>query len=199
MTILTSMDVRSLLIALAVVSITLSLCLFHFMASRKTYPGFSKWPLAFIWLSVGVLFISMQGILPMVIAVGLGNSLVFFGAYLFYSGFVIFSGRPTVKPPHLIGFGIFITCYLLFLLIIPSLPMRICLVSMVLATYSGLSLLVLIRHIHPTLERPNWILATALGTGCIYFTSRVAFYLVALPETDSILTSSTLELVLLPL
>jgi len=199
LTILTSMDVRSLLIALAVVSITLSLCLFHFMASRKTYPGFSKWPLAFIWLSVGVLFISLQGLLPMEIAVGFGNTIVFFGAYLFYTGFVIFSGRTPVKTPHQIGFGIYFCLYLTFLFIFPSLHIRISLVSIVLALYLGLSLMMLIRYIHPALDRPNWILGTALGTGCLYFTSRAIFYLISLPGTDSILTSSTVELALLPL
>ncbi|MCG8633489.1 MAG: response regulator, partial [Desulfobacterales bacterium] len=200
MPVLFSMDVRSLLISLAVVTTALALCMFHFMASRKTYPGFSKWPLAFIWLSAGILLVGMQQQLPMFIAVGIGNSLVFYAAYLFFSGFVIFSGQSVVRHREHLGFYIiYIVLYLFFLYAVPSLPMRISLISLVLAVYAGLSLKVLILEIRKTLEHRNWILEIALGMACIYFMGRTAHYLMAKPGPSTILSAPSLEFSLFPL
>ncbi len=194
-----SMDVKSLLISLAVVTTALALCMFHFMASRKTYPGFSKWPLAFISLSVGILLVGLQQQLPLLIALGGGTSLVFYTGFLFFSGFVIFSGQSVRHRRHMMFYGVYIILYLFFLYAAPNLSIRLCLISFVIAIYAGLSLKVLILDIHRTLEQPNWILEISLGMTCIYFTGRATHYLMAKPGPATMLSAPSLELVLFPL
>ena len=194
-----SMDIRSLFIALAVTTITLALCMFHFMASRKTYPGFSTWIVSFVWISLGIFLIGLQGMLPKLVTVVLGNAVVFYGAYLFYSGFARFSGAAISPRPHLTAFFIYFTAYLFFLYLLPVLSVRISMISVVLAVYAGLSLNIALTQIYPKLDRHNWLLTGALGMIALFFLYRAIHYLIRPIGNQDILTGTTMEMALLPI
>jgi len=193
------MDIRSLLIALAVVTMTLSLCMFHFMTSRKTYPGFSKWSFSFVWMGMGILLIGMQGIIPKLVAVGLGNALVFIAAFLFYSGFRLFAGLPVNHRPHIAALAIYLCVYFTFLYTTPNLAIRIALISLVVTVYSGLCLTLLLKNIKRDISRPNWVLAGALGMIFLFFSHRAVYYLIHPTSDHNILASTALEMIILPL
>ncbi len=193
-----TMDIRSLLIALAVVTMTLSLCMFHFMTSRKTYPGFSTWFSSFIWMGMGILLIGMQGIIPKLIAVGLGNVLVFFAAFLFYSGFLLFEGLPINRSPHMAALVIYILVYTFFLYVSPNLSVRIAMISLVVAVYSGLCLNLLVKK-NRDLGRPNWILVGALGMIFLFFLQRAVHHLIHPIPSQSIITDTSFAMIFLPL
>ncbi|WDP91783.1 MAG: response regulator [Desulfobacter sp.] len=196
---LITLDTRSLFIALAVATLSLSLCMFHFMLSRKTYPGFSTWCLSFLWIGIGIGLIGLQGVMPRLITGGLGNAVIFYAAFLFYSGFRMFANQRVDRRRHAAAFTAYLLCHLFFLYGMPCLPARVILISSVLALYSGFCLNTLLNNIHREVSRPNWILAAALGMLILFFLHRALHYLIHPSLEKSIITSKTLEPTIFPL
>ncbi|MCG8683314.1 MAG: response regulator [Desulfobacterales bacterium] len=194
-----TMDTRSLFMALAVVSITMALCMFHFMASRRTYPGFKTWTFSFIWITLGVIFIGLQGLIPMGIAVTIGNGLVFYAAYQFYKGFRMFAQVPISPKRHYIAFAIYIVLYLFFLYPYPVLSVRVCLISLVLAVYASLCLRLQVRYNRQSLGKGNWLLTGALGMIALFFWHRAFYYLIYPLSGQSILANTNMEMSMLPI
>lgn len=173
---LTTLDPRSLFMALAVITLSLSLCMFHFMLAKKTYPGFSTWCLSFVWMGSAVLLISLEGTLPQLVTRGGGHLILYYGAFLFYAGFRKFSEAPIAGRGHAIALGLAILSYLFFLLVVDNLPARVFLTSAVLAAYSCLSLKTLVQRIRGKLNRTNWLLTAALGLVSVFYPPGAALY-----------------------
>src|SRR3989339_859168 len=115
-------DLRTLMLCLVIVTVTLALCMLYFLSERKTYPGFLNWTLSFFLFSAGIVFIGLREFLSDFISIVLGNVL--------YSGFAAFVQRKINLYVHLSALIIYTFCVSFFTYIIPSLLVRIILVSL---------------------------------------------------------------------
>ena len=184
-------DTRSLYFALAVATVTLVLCMVHFMASRKTYPGFAKWVAAFLMITVGTVFTSLHGMARDLFTIGFGNGLVVYAEFVIYEGMAEFGGRRIFRGRHYTLLGGYFAAHLIFIYILPSLSFRICLFSFVTAVYAGLCTRVLTREILSELGTPNWILTFSLGMVSGVFFIRAVYYLVMPPDSQAAATTAT--------
>lgn len=88
------LDIRTLALVLAAVTIISTLILLTVWASRKVYGGFGSWAIANVALSLGALLISLQGLIPDLFSKIIGSLLPTFGVMLFFIGFRKFFNLP---------------------------------------------------------------------------------------------------------
>lgn len=170
-------DTRSLYIALAVVTVTLTLCMTHFMVSRKTYPGFKKWVLAFLLLTAGTVLVSLHGVAWDLFTIGLGGVLAACAAFVFYQGLSEFAGHSLSRRFHLTLLTLYCITHLAFIYLLPSMCARIFLFSSVAAIYAALCLRILTTEISEELGKSNWMLTFSMAALTLVFTFRAVYHL----------------------
>ncbi len=177
-------------IALAIVAVSLALCMAYFMVSRKTYPGLNKWAFAFVLITVGTLLISLQGFARDLFTIGAGNAFIVYAAFTVYEGFADFAGRPVLRLPHMTFLGLDVLAQFFFMYAVPSISMRIVLFSTVTAVYAVLCTRILFKEIISQFGKTNWILALSLASLAIAFTARAIYHLTVPPEAQAPLTDA---------
>jgi signal transduction histidine kinase/DNA-binding response OmpR family regulator len=173
-----AMDLRSLILCLVIVTVTLTLCMLYFLSERKTYPGFLNWTLSFFLFSAGIVFIGLREFLSDFVSIVLGNVLISGAGIVFYSGFAAFVQKKINLYIHLAAFVIHAFCVSFFTYIIPSLLVRIILVSLLIILYFLLILRILSRDIRPILGKASPLLAGTLTAFVLFLGLRTVYNLV---------------------
>lgn len=183
------LDVRSIFLALSVVTITLTFCLFYFMYSSKTYPGFLNWTIGFLLFGCGILLISLRQVLPDLFSVLLAHAVVFMSLILFYSGFTAFAQKKINIYLHLSWWVlyVFIICYFTFFN--PDTNLRLSLSSLSIALYFSCTIRVLQKDIRISLGKSNNILVGTLMIFVLLLSFRAVYYLTLKAKLESYLTS----------
>nr|NJM04506.1 hypothetical protein [Desulfobacula sp.] len=171
-------DLYSLILCLVAVTVTLTLCMAYFLSRRKTYPGFLHWTLSFFLFSGGILFIGLRAFLPAFVSIVLGNVLLSGAGIVFFSGFVAFVQKKINLYIHLSVLIIYTFSVSFFTYIIPSLLVRIILISLLIILYFLLVLGILSRDIKPILGKNSLLLAGALISLVLFLSARVGYNLV---------------------
>jgi len=172
------MDLRSLILCLVVVTVTLTLCMLYFLSERKTYPGFLNWTLSFFLFSAGIVLIGLRESLSDFVSIVLGNVLISGAGIVFYSGFAAFVQRKINLYVHLSALIIYTFCVSFFTYIIPSLLVRIILVSLLIILYFLPVLRILSRDIRPILGKASPLLAGTLIALVLFLGLRTVYNLV---------------------
>jgi signal transduction histidine kinase/DNA-binding response OmpR family regulator len=171
-------DLRSLILCLVVVTVTLTLCMLYFLSERKTYPGFLNWTLSFFLFSAGIILIGLRESLSDFVSIVLGNVLISGAGIVFYSGFAAFVQRKINLYVHLSALIIYTFCFSFFTYIIPSLLVRIILVSLLIILYFLPVLRILSRDIRPILGKNSPLLTGTLTAFVLFLGLRTVYNLV---------------------
>src|SRR3989339_154647 len=171
-------DLRSLILCLVVVAVTLTLCMLYFLSERKTYPGFLHWTLGFFLFSTGIVIIGLREFLSDFISIVLGNVLISGSSIFFYSGFAAFVQRKINLYIHLSALILYTFCISFFTYIIPSLLIRIILVSILIIIYCILMLRILSKDIRALLGKASPLLAGTLMALALFIGLRTVYNLV---------------------
>jgi len=171
-------DLYSLILCLVAVTVTLTLCMAYFLSERKTYPGFLHWTLSFFLFSAGILFIGLREFLSTFVSIVLGNMLLSGAGIIFYSGFAAFVQKKINLYVHLSALIIYTFCVSFFTYIIPSLLVRIILISILIILYFLLVLRILSKDVRPILGKNSPLLAGALISLILFLGGRVGYNLV---------------------
>jgi signal transduction histidine kinase/DNA-binding response OmpR family regulator len=172
-----AMDLRSLILCLVAVTVTLTLCMLYFLSERKTYPGFLNWTLSFFLFSAGIVFMGLREFLSDFISIVLGNVLISGAGIVFYSGFAAFVQRKINLYVHLSALIIYTFCVSFFTYIIPSLLVRIILVSLLIILYFLPALRILSKDIKPILGKNSPLLAGTLTAFVLFLGLRTVYNL----------------------
>ncbi|MCM2286643.1 MAG: response regulator [Desulfobacula sp.] len=171
-------DLRSLILCLVVVTVTLTLCMLYFLSERKTYPGFLHWTLSFFLFSAGIVLIGLREVLSDFVSIVLSNVLISGAGIVFYSGFAAFVQKKINLYVHLSALIIYTFCVSFFTYIIPSLLVRIILVSLLMILYFLLVLKILSKEIRPRLGKASPLLTVTLTALALFLGLRAVYNLV---------------------
>jgi signal transduction histidine kinase len=89
-----SIDVRTLLVVHALVSVTLAMLMAVFWQSHRSTPGLGQWTLAITLLGVGVLTGMLRGFIPDFFSIVMANMIGVLAIAAFWNGIRLFDGRP---------------------------------------------------------------------------------------------------------
>ncbi len=173
------LDLRTLILAIGVVTIALSFCLLFFIALRRTYPGFLYWTIGFLIYSTGNILIGFRNYIPNFISIIIGYFLVYASLVFIYLGFKLFVGKKTNYFFHLL----FIACLTLAHTLVSyrtgSVVMGIFLVSSAIALYYLLITRILITDIRIFFGKIDILLTVTTISFVILFSFLAIYHLLA--------------------
>ncbi len=172
-----ALDIRSLILAIGVVTISLAFCMLFFMGSRKTYPGFLNWTIGFLMFSCGMFLIGLRNIIPHFISIIGGNGLVYISLVFSYSGFLLFAKKKFNLPIHLVFLVCIILAHSFLTYAIESAPLRTVLVSLSISLYYILITRILLTDIRTLLGKTNLLIVGTTSLIAAFFFVLAAFYL----------------------
>jgi signal transduction histidine kinase len=87
-------DVRTLFVVHAVVSLTLAALMVVFWRAHRSMPGVAQWTLGTALLGLTILGGALRGVLPNLLSIVLANGVGVAGVAAFWNGIRLFAGRP---------------------------------------------------------------------------------------------------------
>jgi signal transduction histidine kinase len=87
-------DIRTLLVVHALVSLTLAVLMVIFWRVHRSTPGLAQWTLGTVLIGLAVLIGALRGFIPDFFAIIVANVLGFFSAAAYWNGIRAFAGRP---------------------------------------------------------------------------------------------------------
>ncbi|MFN8413689.1 MAG: GGDEF domain-containing protein [Anaerolineales bacterium] len=121
----------------AIIPTVLAIAMWDYRQTRKTYPGFDKWALAFLVFGIGFLFIDLRGWIPDLFSVVIGNCLLIYAMLLINSGInLFFEKTDTTKNTLSFIFIVYIILQTFFTFINPNINARIVITSSFLTAVS---------------------------------------------------------------
>lgn len=139
-------NIRTLALALFAIYFMLSICMFHYLHSRKTYPGFTAWVAAVFFLTVAAFLLGLRGFIPDIFTVIIANGVGAASFFLIYYGLRSFVQENVNLYLHitvLTIYSLFIFPLLTYTLV--NLNLRIFLVSFVSGIYLFLCAITLVQ------------------------------------------------------
>jgi len=143
------LDNRTIVLETALIAAMFSILGALMLRTRKTYPGFGRWTLGNLLVSICMFATGLRGMVPDWISIVLSNALGFAGLIAILEGYREFRGlRPRVVWSYGIALsGMLAVAYFLF--VAPSLNARILFVSFLISALSAMCAAALAKEIPP--------------------------------------------------
>lgn len=125
------LDVSSFILAAALTALVQAGAMYFIYRTRKTYPGFGVWVLAYLTYGVGLLLLMARGLIPDFLSVVVSNLMTSGTPLLTWIGAQIFFGRRRPLWPFLILLGLLVAGLSYYWYLAPSLGARIVLIALV--------------------------------------------------------------------
>lgn len=151
-------DVRTLSFVTGIIALCLGFCMAYVAATRKTYPGFGLWTVASIVNGVGMLGVSLRGILPDILTIVVAN--VFIGAFfvLIARGLIEFIDGEQKRWVDLSCIVILATTFSYFTYCSPNVSVRVVIISLIIAFLSFRNGFLVSKKVTLILSDTNWLL-----------------------------------------
>ncbi|MBU2623369.1 MAG: PAS domain S-box protein [Proteobacteria bacterium] len=155
------LDIRTLVLMVMAISVTLSIVMFYILQTRRTYPGFDLWTAGNAVFAAGFILIILRGVIPDVISVVAANALLLFSALLFSEGVRVFRGRVFRKVLCGTMVVLIVALQSYFTFVNNDIEVRIILISLFLGTAFGMGAAELLMDVQPDL-RPTLYLTGSI-------------------------------------
>ena len=119
-----TLDIRTLILAVVIVTAVYGSGLFLYRTQQKTFPGFGFWIASFFVFSLGYLFLLTRGFVPLFFSVIMGNFFFAFGAILRLDGVCRFTRGTPLQRIYYSSLAIFLLLIVFFYSIFPDIVIR---------------------------------------------------------------------------
>lgn len=127
------MDVRTLLVGITCLEVSLFLGMFIYWRSQRTYPGFGSWTFCNLAMLLGCLFLGLEGWLTLALTQTLGNTLFVVAAQFRLRAIRDFLGGPRHPRWEWLLAPLTLAALTWYTLVQPSWPLRTLVVSLPIA------------------------------------------------------------------
>lgn len=127
-------------------------------ATQKVYPGFMKWTVASLLNGIGLICLSLRGILPDFLTIASANVLIVALFVLVARGLVEFAGGEQKIWLDITPIVVLTTTFLYYTYHSPNVSARIVIISLLIALLSGRSALIISKQVPLILFSTNWFL-----------------------------------------
>jgi PAS domain S-box-containing protein len=188
----TALDISSIAFAVAVVFITLTFCLYHYLVTRRRYPGFWEWGASTILFALWFVLLGLRSRLPEWLTISVSSTLVYAALVLLSIGLRRFVGRPLyLMRQTVIGALLILGALFFFTYVHPTRDLRFGLISLAVAVYFALGARLIHREVHRRLGLMNPLLMTSLGGFFILFALRSVYHLSPWPAVQALVVFET--------
>ena len=186
-------QIRTIFLFGGLVSACLFVCMQYIYRTRKTYPGFRQWTVAFMLNFTGAILLSFRDILPFFITVILANILVILFFVFIVRGMVTFV---EVRQNNLIDVPIvslFVSAFIYYSYFSPDINIRVVLVSVISLFFCIRCLYISCRKLPSILNGHNYLLATAFMLISFSSIFRVILMILYNEEIEDFMSASTIH------
>lgn len=187
-----ALDIRSLSLAAAVVSLVLCIFLLYFQATRRTYPGFRLWATGSLAMGSGMILLALRGLIPDFLSVLIANILIVTELVLIRRGLAAFAGQQPAPWPDAAFLALYTILIGWFTYFQPDTAARVILLSASFASYLAWSALVAAGPVARLLGSRNWLLLVSMSLLAVCYALRVALTLLGPPTPQDLLAPSPL-------
>lgn len=189
------MDIRTIMLVIAAVGVTLALTMVYLAATRQTYAGFRLWTWAMVMLALGGLFIGLRGLVPDLFSFTLAHSALASFSALVWLGLRRFTGGKTNFVVAFTPLPLVAATFSYFLWVQPSVRMRLFLSAVYLALYFLPSFIEARRRLPAVLGQNDLLLSMGLGlmAGCSLV--RIVVFALHEPGIEEFLSAGVFEAV----
>ena len=185
------LDIRSLLLLGALVSLTLSGVMIYFSLARKIYPGFRRWTAGLVSAGAGSVLIVTRGILPDFVTIIVGNAMIAAMPLTLARGLESFIGMPWKRfPVDLAVAASFLGLFLWATYVHPSIFLRVVCLSAFMLFYFAYALYLAVRRLPGVLGERNQLLIIMTTFAVLSMLYRITM---ALPERHSLVFLSSTD------
>jgi hypothetical protein len=187
-----ALDIRTLSLAAAVVSLVLCAYLLSFQAARRTYPGFRLWTAGSLAMGAGMILLSLRGIIPAFLSILVANVLIVAELVLIRRGLADFAGQPARPWPDaaFLVLYAFLICW--FTYFQPDTAARVVILSASFACYLAWSVQVAAGPVAKLLGARNRLLLASMAALAAFYALRVVLTLLGPPTPNDLLAPSRL-------
>jgi signal transduction histidine kinase len=179
-----SIDVRTLLIVHTLVSLTLALLMVAFWREHRSTPGLGHWALGCVLIGVGVLGITLRGVIPGPLSIVGANVVGLAGVAALWNGIRSFDGRPARWTGVLLG-AAGLTAFLVHqTYVVDDILSRTIVLSAVLSAICFLCAYELVRGPVRTIRIPAMLAALLFGIVAATSAFRAVSTVVSPPESN---------------
>lgn len=157
------LDIRSVNVATAAVSLSLAAALLSIRATRRTSPGFGLWVVGAASLSAALVLLAVLGRGAPAGTVVLANLLVGLRAALVTAGLETFFGRRPRWALHAAGLAAVVAVSVAFGVLVPAVTVRIVAVTLIVASWPAWSAVLVAREAPRSLGAPSRFLVGGLA------------------------------------
>lgn len=157
------LEMRTMLLVGALVSLTLAGVMVYYSIARRTYPGFHYWTAGIVSVGMGAVLVSMRGALPGFMTIIIGNCLIAAMPLLLTKGLTVFldvEWKMTVINSSI--FSIFLATFLWGTYLHQSLYVRVVCLLLTMTLFFSETLVIAIRYVPSVLDEQDWLLITSL-------------------------------------
>jgi len=157
------LDMRTVLLLGALLSLTMAVIMIYYSAARNTYPGFHYWTAGIVCVGLGSALITVRGALPDFLTIIVANTLIGIMPFLLVRGLDAFSGRKWCYRKVDAGILVlFLICYFHATYGSPDVAVRVIVLSLVMLYYFAQGIVIARRRIPQVLGEHNLLLECML-------------------------------------
>lgn len=171
------LDIRTLLFVNGVISFVLFMTLSYIYTTRKTYPGFREWVIAFFIFFGSLILIGLRGLVPDNLSVVAGNLFVVAYIMLIHYGLVLFTGSKQKMGWYIFALTFMLITFVYFTHFSPNVNIRIIIISGIIALYCIHCVMIAYKRLPLILKDRNWLLILALSLMTFQYALRFFFTL----------------------
>ena len=190
--------IRTLYFSVCATLFTLSACMFNYLYSRKTFPGFRAWTLASALSALAVFLLGFRHILPDLISIIASNTFTIIAMFLFYSGFKSFAEEKYNRNLHLAFIIVYsVVIFPIFTYVTPNLSVRIIIASIAMGSYWLLCGLVHYRQVQQGILKLNKLLMVTILLLVALRAFRAVYYFIPSNNISDLMSSGGMAGVLI--
>ena len=167
------LDIRTLMVCMGGVNLMLAIIMVTLSATRRTYPGFHLWTLAYVSCSVGSVLIALRGVVPDFLSLIVGNfGIVGFGVIL-ARGMAVFLRYPQARAFEALSLALLLVGLVWTSYIEVSAAGRIAVVMLVFLAFNLRIGWVVWRGGNALIGGPDWFVISMIFGGAITSLARL--------------------------
>lgn len=187
------MDIRTIMLVIAAVGVTLALTMVYLAATRQTYAGFRLWTWAMVMLALGGLLIGLRGLAPDLASFQLAHAAFVSFSALIWLGLRQFTGKRADFALAFAPLPLVVAALSYFLWFSPSVRMRLILSAVYLFIYFLPSFIESRRRLSAVLGGKDVLFGLGLGlmAGCSLV--RIVVFALHEPRSEEFLSAGAFE------
>lgn len=162
------MEIRTLYVVYAIFSLLgVAAMTLLWRQNRKRSPEMTSWLVYYILQSLGLLLVTLRGVIPDIFSIILANALIICGTIFLYTGLVRYVGERSSQVHNYVMLGVFAVAHTVLTYVYPSLSLRNANLGLALLYISAQGAWLMLHRVRPELRPATGATGVTFAVFCL--------------------------------